>query len=282
MRSTRYVVLLSGFLWGELGINSHLCAKGLENITPEAPEPPSAAAPPTSPSGAEVPKEAGDGAVKEQQAAPQQTQKPAQAEVPGQGGEGEKAVAPQEGEAEKVAAPVVQRSKVSEKLDGKLFLSTNLGFLLPGAQRSSGGKWHARSAGGVGGGYQIVDTVAWLRGSPLFLTFDYLALAAAAEVKGHSYWTSSQFYSAGVMSPLPLRDNLQAVAQISGVLASTSLKPTDGLPAQHSLKNLEYGLALMGGVDWKIADKLSIGPRYQLFVGGYQLGYLSFGGSFYF
>lgn len=178
-------------------------------------------------------------------------------------------------EGTQTAAPAV-RSEISKKIDNKLVLGTSLGWV---SLSGEGGNWNAAFHGQIFLAYALGINLV---GFELGATARYVAMDVTPRIDKNSYRGVVEGYSFGAEGRKVLNESWTAVAGADLGYFITSLDSSDDLPKVAAHEENGISLAVGGGADWAWSEKIKLGPRARLGVGGFSTFEISGALSCYF
>ena len=150
----------------------------------------------------------------------------------------------------------VERSAASLALENKLHLNVGLGL---GKLAGKSGAWGNKGSGSLGAGYLIWDKSSGKR--PLFIEFNYRPFDTVVKYQGQTYRGITEGFFGGVKHFHQLKENLFAAGALEIGYIKNRVISTDYLKESSKLGRADLMLAASGSLEWKLRDKILLGPQ---------------------
>jgi len=171
--------------------------------------------------------------------------------------------------------PVLVKSAVSKAFEDRLRLATSIGFVrVPRAEEGT-------YAAGAGGDFAILWDFNNVPSSNLLASIRYAPFHVDVEVKGRNYTGVIEGYHLGFLYMKEAFTSdlmLVAGAELGYLLVSFGSSEKHAIQNKDDDSQLLY--TLVTGIEWRMAKKISIGPRIYYGFGNIQVA--QFAGSFSF
>ena len=163
---------------------------------------------------------------------------------------------------------IKQPSSLSLKLSEKMYLAMGLGFA---SIKGPKGEWSTLGNADALIAYQVTEFQENLW--QLFLSYRFAPYDVVVRKDHENYRGNIDTHNFGgeirrKMASLELHFGTELSAQI------VHLKQTDQFKPKENLEKNGFALSLGGGVDWRILEKVLIGPRLHLGIGTYTVAQL--------
>jgi hypothetical protein len=178
------------------------------------------------------------------------------------GEDAEKADEDEKAKKHEVKPVVAERSEISKKLDGKIFLRTtiNRAFL-----SGTGGEWKGSGMSDIKVGYLL--PVSLLPKSQLWGTFRYAPFDATVITDDFTYRGSVESYLPGAVFKFSLSDGMVLFGSFELGYAVVHFEDSDGLDGTDGPDGNGVMVGLGAGLDFKIGEKLLAGPHLDIGAG---------------
>ena len=171
-----------------------------------------------------------------------------------------------------------ERSAISLALDGKLLLSVSLGI---GSLKGKEGDWANRGSGSLGFSYLLKNKA--FKNKPVYLVFNYNPLDSVIKYKGQTYNAITEGYFGGIKVLNQVKDSLFTTACAQIGYLKNRVSSSDHLKEDSGLERSDIVLAATGALEWKMQEKVFIGPFITVGLGSeYQMYKLGAATSFAF
>lgn len=156
-------------------------------------------------------------------------------------------------------------SELSLYLSNRLFLSTSFGL---SSLKKGSVSWRSSGLGELAVGFDPQTPIA---GMPVIITGRYVPMDVAPnfEKNGRSeeYKGVVEFWLVGGELWIPVQEGMTAVAGAELGLGFVHLIDQIELPDEEQPEDIAMGFLIGGGADWKVLEKLMVGPRLKVGLG---------------
>lgn len=176
----------------------------------------------------------------------------------------------EEADAPPTEASNAARSEFSKSLEKKLSIGSGVGY----TSLSGADGWTAGMTGDFRIGYIVSSN--FLANGSASITYRYLPLDVTVQTDNQSYQgVIESHYFGGTWTKQT--EGVEIIASGEVGLVDISLSSTDGQTENESLEDGTFSVALGGGANWTILDKVKAGPR--AYIGFGAKSYFQLGGT---
>ena len=168
---------------------------------------------------------------------------------------------------ESVEKPV-ERSATSLALEDKLQFTAGLNV---GKLKGKNGSWANRGSGDLGLAYMISGKVS--PKNPLFIIFNYRPFDSVVAYEEQTYRSVTEGFFFGIKKYQQLKETFYASAAVQLGYVKNSVTPTDGLTPSATLNHSDAMLTASTALEWKLRDKIFLGPQFLLGFGSVYSAY---------